>query len=82
MGWATSGGEAIAGARTRVELLYTMDERQQPEDDGEPTLEGCFAPDGTDLTLIQSALEMTPGERLQAAQAMIDFVALARGAED
>ena len=59
-----------------------MDEGPQHEDDGEPTLEGCFAPDGTDLTLIQSALAMTPGERLRAAQSMIDLVAAVRRAED
>jgi hypothetical protein len=59
-----------------------MDERQQPEDDGEPTLEGCFAPDGTDLTLIQWFLERTPAERLQTAQSMVDFVAGARCTAD
>jgi hypothetical protein len=61
-----------------------MDAREPQRDDLlEPTLEGCFAPDGTDLTLIESALEMTPGERLQAAQSMIDlFAAVRRRAED
>ena len=59
-----------------------MDEKPQPEDDGEPTLEGCFAPDGTDLTLIAHSLEMTPGERLQTAQAMIDLAAAVRRGED
>ena len=59
-----------------------MDERSQREEDGEPTLEGCFAPDGTDLTLIQSALDMTPGERLRAAQSMIDLAAAVRRADD
>ena len=53
-----------------------------PDYDGEPTLEGCFAPDGTDLTLIQSALDMTPGERLRAAQSMIDLAAAVRRADD
>ena len=53
-----------------------------PDYDGEPTLEGCFAPDGTDLTLIAHMLERTPGERLQAAQSMIDLVAAARRGED
>ena len=50
----------------------------QREDDGEPTLEDCFAPDGTDLTLIQWFLRRTPEERLQTAQSMVDFVASAR----
>lgn len=52
------------------------------EDDGEPTLEGCFAPDGTDLTLIADALRMTPTERLQALQSMADFVAIARRVDE
>ena len=47
-------------------------------DAGEPTLEGCFAPDGTDLTLIAKALEMTPTQRLQTLQGMVDFAAAAR----
>ena len=59
------------------------DQRQQHrDDDGEPTLEGCFAPDGTDLTLIQSFLQRTPEERLQSVQSMVDFVAAARRVED
>ena len=49
----------------------------QHEDDGEPTLEGCFAPDGTDLTLIEWFLQRTPAERLQTAQSMVDLVASA-----
>lgn len=52
-----------------------MDEELQRNDDGEPTLEGCFAPDGTDLTLIQWALEVTPGQRLRTAQSIVDLVA-------
>ena len=55
-----------------------MDEQQQRDDDGQPTLEGCFAPDGTDLTLIEWFLRRTPGERLQTAQSMVDLVAAAR----
>ena len=47
-----------------------------PADDGEPTLEGCFAEDGTDLTLIAWALEMTPTERLERLQGMVNFIAL------
>lgn len=58
-----------------------MDERQQREDDGEPTLEGCFAPDGTDLTLIESFLRRTPEERLAYAQSVVDVVASARRIE-
>jgi hypothetical protein len=53
---------------------------QQPplDDDGEPSLEGCFAEDGTDLTLIAQTLAMTPTERLERLQAMVNFLALAR----
>ncbi len=59
-----------------------MDAAEPVPDYDEPTLEGCFAPDGTDLTLIQSALDMTPGERLRAAQSMIDLAAAVRRADD
>ena len=38
----------------------------------EPTLEGAFAPDGVDLTLIRWMLRRTPTERLEAAQDLID----------
>ena len=58
-----------------------MDTAAPQRDDGEPTLEGCFAPDGTDLTLIQSFLRHTPEERLQAAQSLVDVVASARRIE-
>ncbi|HET9767225.1 MAG TPA: hypothetical protein VFS60_10275 [Thermoanaerobaculia bacterium] len=54
-----------------------MDDEPQSGQDGEATLEGCFAPDGTDLTLIQWFLRRTPGERLQTAQSIVDLVALA-----
>lgn len=59
-----------------------MDAEPQHEDDGEPNLEGCFAPDGTDLTLITHALEMTLGERLHTAQEMVDLAAAVRRGED
>ncbi len=38
----------------------------------EPDLEGAFAEDGVDLTLIRWMLRRTPTERLQAAQDLID----------
>lgn len=50
-----------------------MDEKPQRENDGEPTLERCFADDGTDLTLIQWALNLRPGGRLRAAQSMVSL---------
>lgn len=38
----------------------------------EPTIEGAFAPDGVDLTLIRWMVGLTPTDRLQAAQDLID----------
>ncbi len=38
----------------------------------EPTVEGAFANDGVDLTLIRWMLQRSPTERLRAAQALID----------
>ena len=40
--------------------------------EAEPNLDGAFASDGVDLTLIRWMLRRTPTERLQAAQKMID----------
>jgi len=37
-----------------------------------PDAEPAFSEDGVDLTLIRWMLELTPTERLQAAQDMID----------
>jgi len=37
-----------------------------------PDLEGAFADDGVDLTLIRWMLRLSPTERLQAAQELID----------
>jgi len=42
------------------------------ETTAEPTLEGAFAADGVDLTLIRWMLEKSPTERLLAAQKLID----------
>ena len=42
------------------------------ETTAEPTLEGAFAADGVDLTLIRWMLEKSPTERLLAAQECID----------
>ena len=39
---------------------------------------GAFSPEGVDLTLVGAWLEMSPEERLDALQEMLDFVALAR----
>ena len=45
---------------------------RHPETTAEPTLEGAFAADGVDLTLIRWMLERSPTERLRAAQELID----------
>ena len=39
---------------------------------------GAFSPEGVDLTLVDAWLDMSPEERLDALQEMLDFVALAR----
>jgi len=38
----------------------------------EPDLDGAFADDGVDLSLIRWMLRLSPTERLQAAQDLID----------
>jgi hypothetical protein len=43
-----------------------------PARDAEPNLDGAFAEDGVDLTLIRWMLGLNPTERLQAAQNLID----------
>jgi hypothetical protein len=43
----------------------------EPEDE-EPSIEGAFAPDGVDLTVIRWMLKRTPTQRLQAVQDLID----------
>ena len=54
----------------------------RPADD-EPTIEGAFSDDGVDLTLIRWMLRLTPTQRLQSAQALINAAsALRRGADD
>jgi hypothetical protein len=40
--------------------------------DEEPTLEGAFSDDGVDLTVIRWMLKLTPAQRLEAAQDLID----------
>jgi len=48
------------------------DVERHSEPTAEPTLEGAFAADGVDLTLIRWMLERSPTERLRAAQELID----------
>lgn len=38
----------------------------------------AFSPEGVDLTLVDAWLDMSPEQRLDALQEMLDFVALAR----
>jgi hypothetical protein len=49
----------------------------------EPTTQGAFSEDGVDLTVIRWMLRLTPAERLQAAQDLVDAAsALRSGAGD
>ena len=48
------------------------DIERQLETTAEPTVEGAFAADGVDLTLIRWMLERSPTERLRAAQELLD----------
>lgn len=50
--------------------------------EGEPSLDGVFAADGVDLTVIRWMLDRSPEERLQAAQELIDLVSAVRGDDD
>ena len=49
-----------------------------PSGTGEVFPPGAFSPEGVDLTLVGAWLDMTPEQRLDALQEMLDFVALAR----
>lgn len=42
----------------------------------------AYSPDGVDLTQIRAMLRLTPEQRLQVLQDMIDFVAEAAGGGD
>ena len=48
----------------------------------EPTLEGAFAPDGVDLTVIRWMLSRSPTERLQAVQDLVDLSGALSGHEE
>jgi hypothetical protein len=48
----------------------------------EPTLEGAFSAEGVDLTVIRWMLELTPTERLQAVQDLIDAASALRAGDD
>lgn len=50
--------------------------------DWEPTLEGAFAADGSDLTAIRWMLERSPTERLLAAQDLINAARTLRGGHE
>lgn len=53
-------------------------QKQHPEDHLAERPEEAFSDDGVDLTLIRWMLDLTPRERLQAAQDMIDTIWLLR----
>jgi hypothetical protein len=55
---------------------------RHPDPATEPTVEGAFAADGVDLTLVRWMLERSPTERLSAAQDLVDAIwALRTGRE-
>ena len=60
----------------------SRDSREERPIDGDPTLDGAFAPDGVDLTLIRWALDCTPEQRLASAQSFIDVAAAVSRDED
>jgi hypothetical protein len=55
-----------------------------PVTGAEPTTDGAFSPEGIDLTLIRSMLELSPGERLRLVQDLMEGVGVLgrRGADD
>ncbi len=65
------------------DLASTRGEPVSPEASGaaEPTLDGAFAADGVDLTVIRWMLERTPEERLRAVQQLLDATWAVRGRE-
>jgi len=64
-------------------LAGTLGEPVSPEaaEIAEPTLDGAFAADGVDLTVIRWMLERTPEERLLAVQQLLDATWALRGRE-
>ena len=50
--------------------------------DEEPTLEGAFSDDGVDLTVIRWMLKLTPAQRLEAAQDLIDAANALRSTDE
>jgi len=47
-------------------------ENRTRTDGAVPSLESCISPDGVDLTVIRWMLGLTPTERLQAVQDLVD----------
>jgi serine/threonine protein kinase len=76
--------------RSRVSVRSVTETNDQtttlvpPVTDAEPTTDGAFSPEGIDLTLIRSMLELSPGARLRLVQDLMDGVAVLgrRGADD
>ena len=48
----------------------------------EPTLDGAFSDEGIDLTVIRWMLRLTPAQRLQSVQDLIDTASAFRSADD
>ena len=64
-------------------LASTRGETVSPQASGtaEPTIDGAFAADGVDLTVIRWMLERTPEERLEAVQQLVDATWAVRNRE-
>ena len=65
-------GRAEGNPLVHVPGAGTADEERQP----------AYSPDGVDLTQVRAMLRLTPEQRLQVLQDMIDFVAEATGGSD
>lgn len=67
-----------AGSRRSPPSLDPDPSLPRSAETGEVFPPGAFSPEGVDLTLVEAWLDMTPEQRLDALQEMLDFVALAR----
>ena len=77
MGWMSEAPGNTPDTNERA-----PEQRRSAPTEAEPILEGAFASDGVDVTLIRWMLRRSPTERLEAAQKMIDATwALRTGSE-
>lgn len=69
-----------ASHRSRSTPALDPADRSSPLSSGELDTfpPGAFSPEGVDLTLVETWLDLSPEQRLDALQEMLDFVAFAR----